>query len=371
MVPALLAVAGCREPRRPTKIGVVFFNRNSPAAFMAADEINSAGGIRGRLVQIVRDTIPTSAEPADVEIQRARSIVAQGPLAVVGHGGSRGSLMAAPVYNDAHVIQIVPTGTTRLLARAGEWTLPLPPNDSLEGAFIAAFVRDRLGAGTVVIFYQSDEYGVGLRDGVVAGLAGSAVRVLREQRYDLRSPMDALVDASVRAEAPDVVVVAGRTPATVAIVRRLATLGLASRVVAGDGAVNLPDLVEQTGPAGQDRVFAATFWLRTAQDSASRRFVNAFEGRVLHEATATDALVYDAVRLIGEAVREVGDDPDNVLRYLRSLGRSRPAHRGVTGALGFGDIGLAPRLVMGVVRGGTLVAADSAWAEGPPPGLRP
>jgi len=365
-----LAVAACREPRRPIKIGVVFFNRNSPAAFMAAEEINAAGGIRGRFVQIVRDTIPTSAEPADVEIQRARSIVAQGPLAVVGHGGSRGSLVAAPVYNDARVIQIVPTGTTRLLARAGKWTLPLPPNDSLEGAFIAAFVRDRLRASSVVIFYQSDEYGVGLRDGVAAGLAGSAVRVIREQRFDLRSPLDALVDAAVRTETPDVVVVAGRTPATVAIVRRLAALGLASRVVAGDGAVNLPDLVEQTGPAGQDRVYAATFWLRSAQDSASLRFVNAFESRVLHEATATDALVYDAVRLLCEAARETGGGPDDVLEYLMSLGRSRPPYLGVTGLTGFGDIRLPPRLVMGVVHGTALVAVGPERHDPVPPGAR-
>jgi branched-chain amino acid transport system substrate-binding protein len=207
----MLLLGSCRNTAEPVRIGVAFPARNVPVAFMAADEINAAGGVRGRPVQIVRDTIPVSAEPADLEIQRALSIVARGPLVgVVGHGGSRGSLAAAPVYNDAKIVHIVPTGTSRLLARAGPWTFPLPPNDSIEGAFIAAFVRDVLRARTVVIFYVSDEYGVGLRDGVRAALAGSPVSVRREQRYDLESDLGSLLQAAVQGGAPDVVLVAGR-----------------------------------------------------------------------------------------------------------------------------------------------------------------
>lgn len=308
----------------------------------------------------MRDTIPTQAEPADVEIQRAQSLVAAGPLvAVVGHGGSRGSLAAAPVYNDAHVVQVVPTGTSRRLASAGPWTLPLPPNDSVEGAFIARFVRDSLRARAVVIFYVSDEYGVGLRDGIVAALAGSGVRVLRQQRYDLSSNLAPLVDAAIRGHAPDVVVVAGRTQAASTIARHLLAKVPSARLLVGDGAVNLPELGVDAGPAAQGRLYAATFWLSAAADTASRRFATEVQRRLVREATAADALIYDAVKLLGVAVHEVGDDPKHVRDYLLSLGRSRPRYQGVTGAIGFRDAAGPPRLVMGVLRGRSLVPVDS------------
>jgi branched-chain amino acid transport system substrate-binding protein len=356
----LVLAAGCRESRAPVKFGVAFPARNITAAYIAADEINSDGGLRGRVLQLVRDTIPVQAEPADVEIQRAQSLVATGPLvAVIGHGGSRGSLAAAPVYNDAHVVQIVPNGTSRLLAQAGPWTFAMPPNDSIEGAFIARFVRDSLHAASVVVFYVSDEYGVGLRDGILAALAGSGIRILREQRYDLASNLDPLVDVAVRGGAPDVVIVAGRTAAMASIARRLAVQAPRTLIVGGDGVVNLPDLADESGPNAQGRLYAATFWLPSARDSASQRFARALSNRLLREATATDALVYDAVMLLAAAVREAGDQPRDVLDYLLSLGRSRPRYRGVTGEIGFGGGAGPPRLVMGVLRGRSLVPVDS------------
>lgn len=356
----LLVIAGCRKTAEPVRIGVAFPARNVPVAFMAADEINAAGGVRGRPVQIVRDTIPAEAEPADLEIQRALSIVARGPLVgVIGHGGSRGSLAAAPVYNDAGIVHVVPTGTSRLLARAGPWTFPLAPNDSIEGAFIAAFVRDVLRARTAVIFYVSDEYGVGLRDGVRAALAGGPVSVRREQRYDVESDLDPLLQAAVRGGAPDVVVVAGRAEATGAIARWLDERGLPTRVVAGDGALVLPNLLGAAG-SGAEGLYVATFWLSTAPDTGSVRFARALSLRLLREATASDAMLYDAVRLLARAVAEVGDDPRRVRDYLLSLGRSRSRYVGVTGPIAFGDASDPRRLVMGTVHGRSVVPVVSA-----------
>jgi branched-chain amino acid transport system substrate-binding protein len=356
----LLAVAvACQRSTRPVRIAVASLARNDAVAFMAADDINARGGIRGRPLLVVHDTIPVDAEPIDLEIRRAQYLVAQRPVAVVGHGGSRGSLAAAPIYNEARVLQLVPSGTSRLLARAGPWTLTLVPNDSVEGEFIARFVRDELRARTVAIFYVSDEYGVGLRDGVRAAL-GPAVQVVREQRYGLGSDLHTLMDATVRGGAPDVIVVAGREAATSTIVRRLVELGLPSRVVAGDGAVVLPDLPRDAGPGAEGRLFAATFWLPTSPDTASQRFARAVQQRLLREATATDALVYDAVGVLATALRKVGDDPTDVRNYVLSLGRSRPRYRGVTGEIGFGAGAGPPRLVMARVRGQSLVPAGQS-----------
>jgi ABC-type branched-subunit amino acid transport system substrate-binding protein len=356
---ALGVLSACRRDTRPVIIGVAFPARNAAVAFLAADDVNAAGGIAGRPLRLVRDTIPVQVEPADLEIRRAQSLVAQAPVAVVGHGGSRGSLAAAPVYNDASIVHLVPTGTSRLLAGAGPWTLVMVPNDSVEGTFIAAFVREVLRARTVALFYVSDEYGVGLRDGVRAAL-GPGVQVVRDQRYDLDSDLGVLVDATLRGGAPDVAIVAGRAAAAGDLTRHLIARRAPTRVVVGDGAVVLPDLPVRAGPGAAGRLFAATFWLPTGRDSATRRFDAAVRMRFLREATASDALIYDAVRLLADAVAMVGDNPAAVRTYLLSLGRSRPRFRGVTGEIGFGEGAGPPRLVMGVLRGQSLVPVEGA-----------
>lgn len=346
---ATLAVCG-REAATPVRIAIAFPSRNAAVAFMAADEINAAGGIHGTFLQIIRDTIPMDAEPADVEVRRAELLVAQRPLAVVGHGGSRGSLVAAPVYNEAGIVQIVPTGTSRLLRGAGPWTYVLAPDDSVEGAFIARFARERLGARRAAIIYLNDEYGTGLRDGIKAALGD--VVLTRELRVGRESDLAALIDLALR-DRPDVLLAAVRAPTATAVMRLLAARRAELPVIAGDGAVVLPDLALHAGPAAAGRLYAATFWLPGRPDSASRAFEAALRRRLLREPTASDALIYDAVRLLAQAVREAGSEPAAVRDWLRSP--SRPPFPGVTGALA---PGARPPLVMGVVRGGTLVAVE-------------
>jgi branched-chain amino acid transport system substrate-binding protein len=358
LVVALLAGA-CGRSAEPVRIGVVFSARNSAIAFLAADDINSAGGVRGRPLVIVLDTITETSDQADVEIRRAQSIVRRTRVVgVVGHAGSRVSLVAAPIYNAAEVVHIVPTGTSRLLARAGPWTLTLAPNDSVEGTFIAEFVRDRLRARSVVMLYVNDEYGMGLRDGVRSALSGSDVRLLREQRYDISGDIGTAVDAALRGGAPDVVVVGGRARETGAIARRLRALRVPSRVVAGDGSDVLHDLVTVAGPAAAG-IYVTTFWLPGAgADTASERFRRAVSQRFVRPASSQDAMIYDAVRVMAAAVEAVGDDPAAVRRYLLELGRTRPRYRGLTGEIGFGAGAGPPRFVMGVVRGDSIVPVE-------------
>jgi branched-chain amino acid transport system substrate-binding protein len=352
-------LAACGRERGAVNIGVVFPPANTPLAFLAADQINAAGGIHGRPVVIVVDTIADSAEPADLEIRRARSIVGRARVVgVVGHGGSRGSLAAAPVYNEAHVVELVPTGTSRLLAQAGPWTLALPPNDSVEGAFMARFVTERLRARTVAIFYINDEYGIGLRDGLLAALGPSGVRILSDTRYDLQSDLAVLVDAAVAAGAPDVFIVAGRAGQTATIARRLRDLRLPTRIVSGDGSHQVPELARASGPAAEG-IYVVAFWLPgMTGDTVGQRFSRDVARRLSREPGSADVMIYDGVRLLATAVAEVGDDPDRVLQYLMELGRSRPRYRGVVGEIGFGAGAGPARFTMGVVRAGAIVPVE-------------
>jgi branched-chain amino acid transport system substrate-binding protein len=358
----LAAGLSCQRSRGPVRIGVAFPTRNTPAIFMAVNEVNARGGIGGRPLTVVLDTIPVAAEPADLEIRRAEYLVSRGVTAVIGHGGSRGSLAAAPVYNESGVVHVVPTGTSRLLANAGAWTLPMPPNDSVEGAFIAEWVRDVLGARTVALFYVNDEYGIGLRDGVKAALVGGPVRILHEQRFDVGSDMAVLTDAVLSADVPDVAVVAGRTAQTAQtaqVARRLAQRRVRTRVMAGDGALTLPDLADLAGEGG-DGILVATFWLPVPGDSIDRRFTRQFQQRVGRPVTATDAMLYDATHVLARAMDEAGTEPARVRDYLLSLGLRRPRHRGVTGDIGFGPGAGPPRLVMAEIRGRDALRAGEA-----------
>jgi len=334
-VAGTLLVAGalaCGGEPDVAVIGHAFPSGGAASVAVARDEI--ATWSRGPTIEIVYDSVGT-LDLADLEVERALRLVAvPGLVGVVGHGGSRASLAAAPVYNDAGIPHVVPTSTSRLLAHAGPWTFALAPDDSVEGVFIADFVADRLGARRVLLFYVNDEYGQGLREGVRAELARRGLAVVDEMPVDPRSDFPTLVEAALLHGAPDAVVVAARWEETGRIARYLAARVPGVPVVAGDGAMRLPALLQHAGPAISS-ICVATFWLPGSPDSVSQAFAERFRRLNATEPTGPDAMTHDALLLMAHAVREVGPDRGAIARYLQALGRTRPAYRGVTGRITF------------------------------------
>jgi branched-chain amino acid transport system substrate-binding protein len=356
---AVWTASSCGGGRGPVRIGVVLPPDFRAPALMAAEEINAAGGVRGRLLEIVRDAVPSGTpDVPSVDIVRAQSVVRRSVVAVLGHEGSGASLVAAPVYGAAKVVQLVPTGTSRLLARAGPWTLALAPDEWEEGRFIAAFVRDRLRAASVVIFHSNDRYGIGLRDAVREALAAQGIRVHDVVRFDYSADLGVLTEASLRRGAPDAVVVVGYAREAALIAQQLRAHGCRAPIVGGDGTHVMPTLVA-TAPGATEGMYVVTFWLPGATDSAGRAFEAAVRTRLGREPAARDAMAYDGMRLLAAAVDAVGDRPRRVLAYLRSLGVERPRYRGVTGEIGFGAGAGAPRFVMGRVEGDRVVPAGA------------
>jgi branched-chain amino acid transport system substrate-binding protein len=350
-------VLGCRgvEPGVAV-IGYAFPLWGTTTVQVARDELASwtAGA---PVVRIVYDSI-TQGDPPDVEVMRAQRLAqTPGLVGIVGHGGSRGSLAAAPIYAAAGIPQIVPTGTSRLLRQAGPWAFALPPNDSVEGALIGRFTAERLGARRVVLFFTNDEYGVGLRDGVVAELAQRGVAVLSEVGVDPSSDIPTLVAATLRRETPDAFIMAARNVETGRVARAAYGRVPSLRVVAGDGAADVQSLVDLAGPAA-DSIYVVAFWLPDAPDSMSRAFVERYRRITGRDPGPDDAMNHDALMLLAHAVRAVGPDRAALRGYLEALGKSRPPYRGITG-----DITFLPdrpaRLVMARLQDGRLVRIPS------------
>ncbi|HXE56820.1 MAG TPA: ABC transporter substrate-binding protein [Gemmatimonadales bacterium] len=364
-----LALVACANDSRPVAIGYAFPLSGRDVVAVVRDELAALRPDRPAFRIVFDSVVP--GDPADVEVERAERFAAMADLiGVVGHAGSRGSLAAAPVYNEFEVPQIVPTATSRLLSGIGPWTFPLVPNDSIEGEFIGEFTAVRLGARRVTVFYINDEYGTGLRDGVTSALDRRGVAVVDEVPFDHAGDPETLVEASIRRARPDVLVVAARQRETGRIARAAWERGV-RRFVVGDGALIPRELVPLAGPAA-DSIYAVAFWLPDRVDSLSRAFADRYRRITREDPTPAAALARDGIMLLAEAARQVGTDRQRIRDYLRSLGRTRPPFRGVTGPISFVP-GRPARLQMARLARGRPVAVvdwDPTGSGATPPGGR-
>jgi len=265
-------------------------------------------------------------------------------VAVVGHASSRGSLLAAPIYDEAGLPFIAPTATSRHLRDAGPWTFQLAPDDEAEGAFIATFAQDSLGARSITVFYlAADEYGIGLRDGITRALRGrggapaDAVAILDDSDFERR------VAESLRRVTPDAVVLASRTPEAVAVARAVRRRLPHVPLILADG-VDGGGFAAGAGP-GAAPAWSVAWWLPGSPDPASRAFVECFVRVAGRPPRQQEAMYYDALMVAAQALRAAGPHRDAVRRYLSALGVTRPPYHGITGPISFAS-GRPTNLVM-------------------------
>jgi ABC-type branched-subunit amino acid transport system substrate-binding protein len=362
VVTLLPSVLACSD--QPESIAIGFAsNMGSPSAADVAQAALDSTRRPGdpRIVVTLGDSgglPPTGALPSEVD-RALRFAQNASVVGLVGPGGSREALQTAPVYRDAKLPNLIPTGTSSRLRDLGPLSFLLAPNDSVQGEFIGQFVADELEARTAAIVYIPDEYGVGLAAGSAAALARRGVRLTvrlparRDQVCQPRAatnPYQGVVTDLLTYGVPDVVVLATRTLETSCIARAVHERAPATRFVAGDGALVERFFVAHAGAAA-DSIYLVAFWHRERRDSASLAFAEAFRARVKREPRHDDAMFYDAVMLVGQAIREGGPSRSDVAAYLSQLGRGRPPYPGVTGPIAF--VPGAPRpLIMTRLRDG-------------------
>jgi branched-chain amino acid transport system substrate-binding protein len=345
--PLALWLSACSG--QPTSVAIGFAsNVGSPSAADVAQLALDASRKPGspRIVVVVGDSTKPVIRggPLPSEVRRAIQFVENPNLvALVGPGGSREALQTAPVYRDAGVVNIIPTGTSTRLRELGPLSFQLAPNDSIQGEFIGEFVANKLRARSAALVYLPDEYGVGLAAGSEAALAKYGVKLT--SRLPVRpgqvclphtpaSGYDDVVRDMLTYGEPDVVVLATRTVETSCIASAVHARSPRTLYVAGDGALVQHDFVRWAGPA-LDSIYLVAFWHEERDDSASRAFVQQFRTIVKREPRHDDAMYYDAVMVAAQAVREGGSSRGSVAKYLSALGRRRPPYRGITGPIAF------------------------------------
>jgi len=355
----VLATGSCHDRGAEARIGYPLAWLGPDVGRVAQAAIADAGS--GPVVEIplaLMDQRRAAAKRPGygAEVAYAEAMLTIPRLAVmVGHLSSRGSLLAAPIYGENRIPFIVPTATSRRIRAVGPWTFQLAPDDSEEGAFIAQFVLDRLAAHRVTIFYLlADEYGIGLRDGVVAALHARGVAPVDQIGILEDSDFPKRLEASLRRGMPEVVVIAARTREAAAIARAVHARLPGARIVAADG-VSLDALARQAGPAAAS-VMAAAWWNAASPDSISRAFVAGFRHLTGHAPTPVDAMFFDGLMVAAQAVREAGVRPAAIRSYLQGLGTVHAPYHGVTGPISFAP-GRSINLVMTRLEAGVAVLA--------------
>src|SRR5258706_16420240 len=130
---------------------------------MAADEINQAGGINGRQIDIVIED--DKGSPEEAAQVTGKLIDRYKVVAIIGAGASGNSLAAAPKAQSARVPLIAPSSTNPAVTQVGDYIFRACFIDAFQGEVMAKFAVNTLKAKRAAIMLDfNSPYSRGLMD---------------------------------------------------------------------------------------------------------------------------------------------------------------------------------------------------------------
>ncbi len=271
---------------------------------LAVEEINAAGGLLGRQIELFTEDNQTKAgESATI----AKKLISRNRVvALLGEVASGRSLEAAPIAQAARIPMIAPAATNPKVTETGDYIFRVCFIDPFQGTAMAKFALDTLKVKRVAIASSvSSAYSVGLAQFFKETFTAGGGTVVAEQKFsegdkDFRAQLTAIRAAGVEA----VFVPAYYTEAAL-LIRQARELGMTIPFLGGDG-WEAPQLLEIGGEALNGSYYSTHF---SAEDSSAHaaNFVQSYRARWDGETPgAFAALGYDSVHVLAEGIRRAG-----------------------------------------------------------------
>lgn len=321
LLPAWLALGPALLAQDPIKIGEYASLTGKEASFglssdegvrLAVDELNAAGGVLGRKLELVVED--NQSKPGESATVAKKLISRDRVIALIGEVASGRSLEVAPLAQGARIPMIAPAATNPAVTQKGNYIFRVCFIDPFQGTVMAKFAASDLQARKVAILSSvSNAYSVGLAKFFRETFTKDGGSVALEQRYsegdkDFRAQLTAIKAAGV-----DAVFVPGYYTEAALIVRQARDLGLAVPFCGGDGWV-ADELLQIGGPALNGCYYSTHF---SPENSAPvvQDFVRKFHARYGQKnPDAFAALGYDAVQVLAAAIRRAGTTAGPQLR---------------------------------------------------------
>ena len=273
---------------------------------LAVDEINAAGGINGRMIELVVEDSKCNAQDAITAYNKLTDV--DGVKIILGTSCSGAMLGAAPLAEKEGVVMFSGLATNPDIAEAGDYIFRTSMNDAQLGIDTGNLLWAD-GIRKLATFNETTDYAEGVRRESVAQFEKRGGEVVAEERYpsdvtDFRSQLTKLINAS-----PDALHIAAQAEfAGGTIVKQARELGFDGPIYS-DVVVVGATALEIAGDAATG-VKAVTADLDPANNTAQEVLKNFREKYGSVTLPWYIGSAYDDVYITAECLKETGDDQD-------------------------------------------------------------
>ena len=276
------------------------------AAKLAVDEINKAGGVDGKQIEITdKDNKSELSEASTV----STNLVTQAKVnAIIGPATSGGTGAAITNAAKASVPLVTPSGTQDDLTKGQDYLFRATFIDSFQGKILSKYVTDNLKAKKVVLYYDnSSDYAKGMAKAFQEEYKGEivATETFASKDTDFQAAL-----TKFKGKDFDALVVPGYYTEAGKIVNQARGMGIDKPIVGGDG-FNSEEFISQATPAAATNVYYVSGYSTSGDMTAkAKKFLEAYKAKYNEEPSMFSALAYDSVYMVAEASKGAKNSVD-------------------------------------------------------------
>jgi len=303
LLAALLAAgATLAQTKQVVKIGAIYPLSGSAsflgipeerALKMKVDEINKAGGINGKTLEvIVYDTEGNTTKAA----QQLRRLAESDKVDIIfGPSSSGESLATIGLSNELKIPQIAHGGTEQIVKPTTKWVFNSLAVDRVALSYVMSYFKKK-GIKTVALMTSADGYGQSGKNVLQSLLPGTDIKIATAEEFNRTdADMTAQVLRAKQSNA-DAMLVWSALPAPTIIARNAQAVGYDKPIFVGYGAAS-NDLVEKAGSAGEGL------------------YISSFRVLAPGSLSETDPVRPITMRLYADYLKRYGEAPANFAQH--------------------------------------------------------
>ncbi|QXT64029.1 ABC transporter substrate-binding protein [Tessaracoccus palaemonis] len=276
---------------------------------MAIDEINAAGGVNGKKLEII--SYDNKSDAAEATTLANKLFTQDNVLVGMGPATSGNFKAIIPVANKNRVPVVSGSATADDVTWDGstvqEFAFRICFNDSFQGTIMAKFAAENLGASSAVIIKDnSNDYSKGLADAFTTEFENQGGTIVTSEAYVAGDTDFNTILTRIKGQSFDVIYLPGYYSEAGLIIKQARDLGITAPFLGGDG-FDSPTLLELAGASALNDVYFTNHYSSIDEDPTVQDFIKAFKEAKGAEPSAFNALGYDVGKFVADAISRASE----------------------------------------------------------------
>lgn len=287
---------------------------------LAIKEINADGGIDGK--KIVPVKVDNKSDLTEATNGALKLIDQDKVSAIIGAATSGDTVAQVQIANDKKTVLLTPSGTAPNVTvnedgKLNEYAFRTSFIDPFQGNVAANFAINDLKVKNAAIYADSaSDYAKGLAAAFKETFTAAGGKIVSEESYVAKDTDFSATLTRIKGKNPEFVFIPGYYEEVGLIIKQAREMGITAPFMGADG-WDSPKLIDLAGAENLNNTFITNHYSSEDPDEKIQKFVSAFKDEYGKSPDAFNALGYDSVYLLKDAVERAGStDSDKIKEEL-------------------------------------------------------